>query len=126
MATRYLLDTNICIYFAKHNPPTVRERCRQPTGNVGGQARRTAVRDGKGHAKTKALATIERLNGAIRVAEPPATAAEHCGRIGADLRRKVRPIGENDLLLAAHASAAGWILVSNISLPDSRPTISET
>ena len=26
MAARYLLDTNICIYIAKHNPPAVRER----------------------------------------------------------------------------------------------------
>jgi tRNA(fMet)-specific endonuclease VapC len=26
MAVRYLLDTNICIYIAKHNPPQVRER----------------------------------------------------------------------------------------------------
>ena len=26
MAERYLLDTNICIYIAKYNPPLVRER----------------------------------------------------------------------------------------------------
>ena len=26
MAVRYLLDTNICIYIAKHNPPNVRAR----------------------------------------------------------------------------------------------------
>ena len=26
MPARYLLDTNVCIYIAKHNPPEVRER----------------------------------------------------------------------------------------------------
>ena len=26
MGARYLLDTNICIYIAKHNPPSVRKR----------------------------------------------------------------------------------------------------
>lgn len=39
MSARYLLDTNICIYIAKHNPPEVRERfrppCRARTGHVG-------------------------------------------------------------------------------------------
>ena len=29
MAIRYLLDTNICIYIAKHNPPAVRARFEQ-------------------------------------------------------------------------------------------------
>ena len=29
MAVRYLLDTNICIYIAKHNPPAVRARFEQ-------------------------------------------------------------------------------------------------
>ena len=26
MSVRYLLDTNICIYITKYNPPAVRER----------------------------------------------------------------------------------------------------
>ncbi len=29
MTVRYLLDTNICIYIAKYNPPAVRERFAQ-------------------------------------------------------------------------------------------------
>ena len=31
MTVRYLLDTNICIYIAKYNPPAVRERFAQHT-----------------------------------------------------------------------------------------------
>lgn len=30
MAVRYLLDTNTCIYIAKHNPPAVRESFARP------------------------------------------------------------------------------------------------
>jgi predicted nucleic acid-binding protein len=30
MSVRYLLDTNICIYIAKHNPATTRERFKPP------------------------------------------------------------------------------------------------
>ena len=31
MPVRYLLDTNICIYITKHNPPAVRERFERHT-----------------------------------------------------------------------------------------------
>jgi tRNA(fMet)-specific endonuclease VapC len=33
MARRYLLDTNICIYIAKHNPSAVRARFEQLTAD---------------------------------------------------------------------------------------------
>ena len=33
MPTRYLLDTNICIYIAKHNPSSVRERFTRHAAN---------------------------------------------------------------------------------------------
>ena len=45
--------------------------------------------------------------------ELPAEAAEHYGEIRAVLQRKGAPIGPNDLWIAAHARAAGLVLVSN-------------
>jgi len=33
MSVRYLLDTNICIYIAKHNPPVVREHFARHAAN---------------------------------------------------------------------------------------------
>ena len=33
MAVRYLLDTNICIYIAKHNPTAVRARFERHAAN---------------------------------------------------------------------------------------------
>jgi tRNA(fMet)-specific endonuclease VapC len=38
---------------------------------------------------------------------------EHYGQIRADLQQKGLIIGNNDLWLAAHATAEGWILVTN-------------
>lgn len=49
----------------------------------------------KSQTRTKALATIERLTSVIRVTELPDTAAEHYGRIRAELQRKGQPIGNN-------------------------------
>lgn len=40
-------------------------------------------------------------------------AAGHYGDIRADLERKGKPIGMNDLHIAAHARSEGFILVSN-------------
>lgn len=38
MATRYLLDTNICIYIAKQSPPGVHERRKAPANTMAGYA----------------------------------------------------------------------------------------
>lgn len=43
----------------------------------------------------------------------PEQAGEHYGLIRAALERKGRPIGNNDLWLAAHARAAELVLVTN-------------
>lgn len=37
----------------------------------------------------------------------------HYGKIRAKLEQAGQPIGNNDLWIAAHAKAGGWILVSN-------------
>jgi tRNA(fMet)-specific endonuclease VapC len=43
----------------------------------------------------------------------PEEAGEHYGQIRAALQRAGTIIGNNDLWLAAHARAEGWILVTN-------------
>src|SRR5260370_15775412 len=43
----------------------------------------------------------------------PETAAEAYGTIRAELERKGQMIGNNDLWIAAHAKAAGLVLVTN-------------
>ena len=117
MPVRYLLDTNICIYIAKHNPPEVRERFASHAASelvmsviTLGELRFGAERS---QQREKALASIEALEHLIAVAPLGEGAAENYGQIRADLQRQGRIIGNNDLWLAAHARAEGWILVTN-------------
>ena len=117
MAVRYLLDTNICIYIAKHNPAAVRARFERHTANelamsvvTLGELRHGAE---KSQARVKALATIRHLEASIQVAPLSETAGQHYGQIRAALEVRGQPIGNNDLWIAAHARAEGWILVTN-------------
>jgi tRNA(fMet)-specific endonuclease VapC len=117
MAVRYLLDTNTCIYIAKHNPPAVRERfARQAASDLVmsvvtfGELRFGAE---KSQSKEKARAAIQQLRSRIEVCPLPIAAAEHYGEIRAELQKYGQPIGNNDLWIAAHARSEGWIVVTN-------------
>jgi tRNA(fMet)-specific endonuclease VapC len=117
MTMRYMLDTNICIYIAKHNPPAVRERfARHAASELAmsvitlGELRFGAE---KSQSHERALATINQLAAAIEVMPVPESAGEHYGQIRASLQQQGQPIGNNDLWLVSHARAEGWILVTN-------------
>ena len=117
MTVRYLLDTNICIYIAKHNPPVVRERfARHAAAELAmsvitlGELRFGAE---KSQSRERALAVINQLETRMQIAPLTETVGEHYGQIRAVLQRAGQTIGNNDLWLAAHARAEGWILVTN-------------
>lgn len=116
---RYLLDTNICIYIAKHKPAAVRERFSQHDSRdlaisvvTLGELRFGAE---KSQAREQALEVIATLCRRVSVRELPVSAGEHYGRIRAELQRAGRVIGNNDLWLAAHALAEDLVLVTNNS-----------
>ena len=46
-------------------------------------------------------------------AKRPGEAGRHYGEIRVALERAGQPIGNNDLWIAAHARAEGWVLVTN-------------
>ena len=115
--SRYLLDTNICIYIAKHNPASVRARFAQHNAN---ELVLSVITYGelcfgiaKSQAPAKAKSSIEQLTQAIEISALPASASEHYGAIRAALEKKGQVIGNNDLWIAAHARANGWVLVTN-------------
>jgi tRNA(fMet)-specific endonuclease VapC len=117
MSVCYLLDTNICIYIAKHNPPAVRE---QFARHVASELAMSVITLGelrfgaeKSHSRERATAVIQQLEALISPRALPEAAGEHYGQIRAVLQREGRVIGNNDLWLAAHARAEGWILVTN-------------
>jgi tRNA(fMet)-specific endonuclease VapC len=144
MSVQYLLDTNICIYVAKHRPSSVREHFVRHAANEMAMSVITLgeLRFGaeKSQSRDKAMATIQDLETMIPPRALPEAAGEHYGQIRAGLEKAGTPIGnsrvgtrrasldadhrgkvwkpfegfhEDDLWLAAHARAEGWILVTN-------------
>ena len=117
MSVRYLLDTNICIYIAKHHPPAVRERFARHSARelamsvvTLGELRYGAE---KSQQRERALASIRALTDVIAIAPLTEAAGEHYGQIRAELQRNGLVIGNNDLWLAAQARSEGWIFVTN-------------
>jgi len=117
MDPRYLLDTSICIYIRQKRPDKVLRRFQKLRP---GEAALSVITYGEllyGAAKSQQrLAALERLRELVHFlpALPlPETAADAYGRIRADLESKGEMIGNNDLWIAAHALAAGLILVTN-------------
>ncbi|MDQ5909796.1 MAG: tRNA(fMet)-specific endonuclease VapC [Pseudomonadota bacterium] len=117
MAIRYLLDTNICIYIAKRQPPAVRAKFEQLSADVLAMSVITLgeLQHGaeKSQAREKALAALAQLQCAIQVAPLTDAVGQHYGQIRSVLERAGQTIGNNDLWIAAHARAQGWILVTN-------------
>jgi tRNA(fMet)-specific endonuclease VapC len=117
MAIRYLLDTNICIYIAKHNPPAVRARFEQLSADALAMSVVTLgeLQHGaeKSQARDKALVALQHLQSAIQVMPLTADVGQHYGQIRSTLERAGQPIGNNDLWIAAHARAEGWVLVTH-------------
>jgi tRNA(fMet)-specific endonuclease VapC len=114
---RFLLDTNICIYIARRHPPEVASRFeRLRPGDVGmsmityGELLFGAE---KSQQPERAQERLQRFAELVPVLALPDECPRHYARIRAQLERVGTPIGANDLWIAAHALAAGLILVSN-------------
>ena len=67
----------------------------------------------KSQAREKALIVLNRLEAGIQVAPLTESAGQHYCQIRSALERAGQPIGNNDLWIAAHARAEGWVLVTN-------------
>ena len=114
---RFLLDTDTCIYIAKHRPPEVRQRMDSlPRGSMA----MSAVTFGElmfgaesSQQRARVHEILEELARAVPVLAVSRHAAERYGELRAVLSRSGRPIGPNDLWLAAHALAEDLVLVTN-------------
>ena len=114
---RYPLDTNICIYIKNHRPAEMLARfSKLPPGKVA----MSAITYGElcfgaeKSSKTKESRQIlEHLIALIPVLPLDATASMHYGKIRQSLQASGKPIGNNDLWIAAHALAGKLILVTN-------------
>jgi tRNA(fMet)-specific endonuclease VapC len=115
--TRFLLDTNICIYIRQKNPPEVLRRFQRLAV---GDAAISVITYGELHygaersaARAASLQRLRDLVSLLPALLMPAEAGQTYGIIRAGLERAGQTIGNNDLWIAAHARAAGLILVTN-------------
>jgi tRNA(fMet)-specific endonuclease VapC len=114
---KVMLDTNICIYLIKQQPPTILERfLAHPVGAIGISsitAAELAYGVSKSRHTTKNRHALEQFLAPLEVAAFDQVAAWAYGRIREQLEVKGTPIGSMDMLIAAHALSLGVRLVSN-------------
>jgi len=113
---RFLLDTNIVIYVLKRRPIEV-------LSVFNANASRMAISSitlaelmhgaEKSSRVAENLAVIEDFCSRLEVLPYGPKAAQHYGAIRAALEKLGRPIGVNDLHIAAHARSEGLVLVTN-------------
>ena len=112
---RYLLDTDT-VGFALRGQGNVGARLREHKPSDVSISSITVAElrygaDRKGSRKLHAL--IDTFTGAVEVAAFDEHAARELGRIGSILADRGTPIGEFDVLIAAHAVALRYTLVTN-------------
>lgn len=114
---RYLLDTNTCIYIIKRSPDYVYERFKRlHVGDVGISAityceLQFGVSNSANPEKNQRALT--EFLGPLDVLDFPSAASRIYGNIRTTLQRAGTPIGNYDLLIAAHALSLGITLVTN-------------
>ena len=117
METRYLLDTNICIYIRQKKPAELLRRFEQLRP---GEAAISVITYGellcgadKSSHRSAALERLRELVLLLPALPLTETAGQAYGKIRADLAFRGEMIGNNDLWIAAHALAAELTLVTN-------------
>lgn len=115
--TRYLLDTNICIYLIKKHPPEVLARFQQiqlkqlhiPTITL------FELYYGieKNNSQQRNLAALENFIAPLTVIDFTLDAAKKAAKIRNALQKKGTPIGAYDLQIAAIALSLNMTLLTN-------------
>lgn len=117
VAARYMLDTDVCIYFQTRRSQHVADRL---SALEFGEAVLSVVVYGelrlgaeKSERRDRNIEVLEALVVHYPVENLTAKVARDYATIRADLERTGKMIGQNDLWIAAHARAAGLTLVTN-------------
>ncbi|MCP4257516.1 MAG: type II toxin-antitoxin system VapC family toxin, partial [Planctomycetes bacterium] len=116
MATRYLLDTNICIYIQRQKPGEVLVRFQKLKP---GDAAISVITWGellygaeKSQQRKKALQLLEEFKTFVPVLPMPENAGKTYGTIRASLVSKGKPIGNIDLWIVVNVKAAAITYIS--------------
>ena len=113
---KFMLDTNIAIYTIKNKPIEVREAFKQHDGQMcisavtlmeliyGAEASAAVERN---------LRIVEGFAARLEVLPFDNGAATHTGQLRAELRKRGKPIGPYDEMIAGHARSLGLVVVTN-------------
>ena len=119
MTQRYMLDTNILIYFIKNKPASVAQRINALPASAGlcmsfftfAELLKGAERSIR---KAEVLRQLDQLTRVVSVEYTSGKAlCEHYAAQFTRLKEAGTPIGANDLWIACHALAQGCTLVTN-------------
>ena len=114
---RHLLDTNTCIYIIKRSPEYLYDRFKRlRVGDVCVSAiTYCELQYGVARSKqpVKNQTALNEFLAPLEVLDFPSAAAIVFGQIRAHLDEQATPIGNYDLLIAAHALHEGFVLVTN-------------
>lgn len=113
---KFLLDTNIVIYVIKRKPLSALQQFNTHAGHMAISSITLAeLLHGaeKSSAPAQTLAVVEDFCSRLEILAYGPKAAQHYGSIRVSLEKIGKPIGVNDLHIAAHARSEGLTLVSN-------------
>ena len=117
MTLRYMLDTDTCVYIARGKHRRVQVRLAQIAFGAIAVSAATYGELAYGAAKSKLSHLAEQSLNALmvntRILPIDDQVATAYGKLRADLERRGRTIGNNDLWIGAHALSLGLILVTN-------------
>ncbi|MDJ0842572.1 MAG: type II toxin-antitoxin system VapC family toxin [Acidobacteriota bacterium] len=113
---QYMLDTNIVIYVIKRKPPGLLETFNRLGDQMCISSITLAELMHGAEKSDRPEANMRRVTdfySRLEVLDYGPKAAAHYGNIRANLERKGKIIGQNDLHIAGHARSEGLILVTN-------------
>ena len=114
---KYLLDTNICIYIIKHNPPIVQKRfAKERPGDIAISSVSIAelyYGAEKSSQVDRNIISIQKFLQPLVSLQFNEEDAVSYGKVRAELERMGTPIGAMDLLIASQALSRGLTLVTN-------------
>lgn len=113
---KFILDTDICIFVIKRKPPSVLDRFGQHSQDDLAISSVTVAELRYGAEKSarpqQNHAALDAFLAPLVIADFDAVAADHYGRIRAELERQGTPIGPLDTMIAAHALALAVTLIT--------------
>jgi len=114
---RFMLDTDICSYVIRGASADLDERIRAQEPGALCMSVVTRAELLYGVRRKPGSARLERLVSAFLERVPSLPWSDECAAQYADIRagleRRGQPIGNLDLMIAAHARATGLVLISN-------------